>query len=263
MRIMTSNIWGYYFGNPPEERIDAIEATFRKYNPDILGIQELCPGWFKSGLIERLSDEYTFVGAFTGNYSPLLFKTEEFDLIEQGWIKYIYELDLPEIYDDISKSVTWAVLEEKKSGKKIGVCNTHLWWKPGDRHEIIREGNAKQLLSAMKSIKEKYGDILVFACGDFNSHADGMALKYLNASNVFSAYDIAKVFSPNSSHHGDPVRGEDGKYHGSKTSDDKTFSLDHIVTFKGDVDIELHKVVEDQEILDATDHSPVYIDFEF
>ena len=34
MRIMTSNIWGNYFGNHPEERIDAIESTLKKYNAD-------------------------------------------------------------------------------------------------------------------------------------------------------------------------------------------------------------------------------------
>ena len=65
-----------------------------------------------------------------------------------------------------------------------------------------------------------------------------------------------------SSHHGDPVRDENGKYRGNKTSRDKTMSIDHIVLYKDDLKIDVQKVVEDQTILDATDHSPVYIDFE-
>ena len=132
----------------------------------------------------------------------------------------------------------------------------------GDEHELIRENNAKQLLECMKSIKKKYDDIPVVAFGDFNSPADGLAMKYLNKNNVFSAYELADEYSEMSSHHGDPVRGADGQYKGSKTTDDKTKSLDHIATFKDDLKISVHKVVEDREILDATDHSPVYIDFE-
>lgn len=256
MRIMTSNIWGMYFGNPAAERIDAIESTLRKYDADVIGIQEMCPDWYKNDLAGRLEDTYVFVGAFKGNHSPLFFKREVFEIIDMGWIRYTG-------VEDISKSVTWAVLEKKADGKRIGVCNTHLWWKAGEEHELIRENNAKQLLEAMNNIKEKYDNIPVVAFGDFNSRADGKAMKYLNANGVLSAYDLAEEFSPISSYHGDPVRDENGIYRGVKTTNDKTRSLDHIVAKKDDLNIKVQKIVEDQEILDATDHSPVYIDFEY
>ena len=256
MRIMTSNIWGNYFGNPPEERIDAVEATLKKYSADVIGIQEMCPSWYKADLKGRLKDEYEFVGAFDGNHSPLFFKRDVFEIIEQGWIRYIG-------VEDISKSVTWVVLEKKDDGKKIGICNTHLWWKAGEEHELIRESNAKQLLGAMKDIKAKYGDIPVVACGDLNSRTDGKAMKYLNANGVFSSYELADSFSPNSSNHGDPKRDENGILRGKTTADPKEMSIDHIMTFKEDLHISVQKIVEDQEILDASDHSPVYIDFEY
>ena len=60
MRIMTSNIWGNYFGNPPMERIDAVEHTLKKYSADIIGIQEMCPHWYEADLAGRLEDEYVF-----------------------------------------------------------------------------------------------------------------------------------------------------------------------------------------------------------
>ena len=256
MRIMTSNIWGNYFGNPPMERIDAIEETLRKYSADIIGIQEMCPHWYEADLKGRLKDEYVFVGAFDGNHSPLFFKRDVFELLESGWIRYTG-------VEDISKSVTWAVLEKKEDGKKIGICNTHLWWKAGEEHELIRENNARQLVGAMKDIKAKYGDIPVFACGDLNSTAEGKAMKYLNKNNVFSAYELADEFSEVSSNHGDPIRDENGIYRGKRTTNDKTMSLDHVATFKGEIPIKKHMVVEDTLILDASDHSPVYIDFEY
>ena len=109
MRIMTSNIWGNYFGNPAEERIDAIEGTLKKYNADIIGVQEMCPDWYKNDLAGRLEDTYVFVGGFKGNHSPLFFKRDRFEIIEQGWFRYAKT-------PDISKSVTWAVLEINGNG---------------------------------------------------------------------------------------------------------------------------------------------------
>jgi len=256
MRIMTSNIWGNYFGNPAAERIDAIEGVLKKYSADVIGIQEMCPDWYKNDLAGRLEEDYVFVGGFKGNHSPLFFKRDVFEIIDMGWLRYTG-------VQDISKSVTWAVLERKEDGKRIGVCNTHLWWKAGEEHEITRENNAKQLLGVMLDIKKKYDNIPVVAFGDFNSRANGKAMKYLNACGVFSAYESADEFSEMSSDHGDPKRDENGIYHGQKTTNDKTMSLDHIVSFKGELHINVHKVVEDQLALDASDHSPVYIDFEF
>ena len=156
MRIMTSNIWGNYFGNPAHERIDAIEETFRKYDADVIGIQEMCSDWYKNDLLGRMKDKYISVNAFVGNYTPLLFKKDMFEIREQGWLRY-------DKTDDASKSVTWAVLKEWKSEKMICVLNTHLWWKSGSEHELIRENNAKQLLSIMKEIKKRYTTVVLKA----------------------------------------------------------------------------------------------------
>ncbi len=257
MRIMTSNIWGCYFGNPAAERIDAIEATLKRYDADVIGIQEMCPRWYENDLAGRMKDRYTFVSGFIGNHSPLFFKKDIFDIVETGWMRYAKAFD-------VSKSVTWAVLETKDQHKKIAVFNTHMFWnnKVSDEDER-RESNAMELLEKMRSMKEKYGNIPTVAFGDFNSTADGLAMKYLNANNVFSAYELADVWSEVSSHHGNPVRGEDGKYLGTKTTNDKTQSIDHVVFFKDELKVKEQRVVEDQDILNATDHSPVYVDFEF
>ena len=55
--------------------------------------------------------------------------------------------------------------------------------------------------------------------------------------------------------------GSKARFNGKETLNPKEKSIDHIVTFKGDIEIQEQKVVVYQEILDATDHSPVYIDF--
>ena len=168
---MTLNIWGEYFGNPVPERIDDMENTIRKYDADILGIQEVCRIWYGSNFLERLSNKYIAILPFRGNYTVLLFKKDMFSVWEQGFKMY--------------------------------------------------------------------------------------------ENGIVSAYEVAEEFSEVSSHHGDPVRNPDGTWTGKRTENDKTKSLDHIVIFKDDIKIKKHHVVEDQEIINVTDHSPVYIDFDF
>ncbi len=251
MRIMTINVWGDYFKNPVDIRLDGIFDTVIKYRPDILGLQEMTANWYKSGLIEKLS-EYRTIG-FEKNYVPLLYKTNEFDLIECGFEPYA---ETP----DSSKGITWAVLKNKSLNKSIGVFNTHLWWKEINiSDDELRLKNIKQLYSGMKQIEEKY-NVPTVAFGDFNAKEGCLALKFLEDNNIYSSYKLADKFSRVSSWHGNPEKGDDGKYHGQKTNNDKTKSFDHILTEKGKIYITEQHVVEDQCVLDSTDHSPVFVD---
>lgn len=253
MRIMTSNIWGDYFGNRVEIRIDGVITAIEKYCPDILGLQEMTPGWYDSALIEKLSLNYEGIKCELGNYTPLLYKKHKYALNDSGW-------ELYENTPDISKSITWAVLTDKETGNTFGLCNTHFWWMSrGEKDDFLRVENAKQLFNRMKIISEKY-DITIFAFGDLNCGGDSLAIKYLKSQGVVVSYEIANTCSEVSSHHGNPVLGEDGRYHGERAREGKIKSIDHILVYGKDYEIECHNVVEDQCILDVTDHSPVYID---
>ena len=39
IRIMASNIWGDYFGNPVEVREEQLGSIYDKYDPDILAMR--------------------------------------------------------------------------------------------------------------------------------------------------------------------------------------------------------------------------------
>ncbi len=254
MRIMTMNIWGDYFGNEVETRFDGIYNTAIKYSPDVLGLQEMTESWYKSGLLEKLSD-YKAIG-FEGNFVPLLFKRDDFEMLECGYEQYA---DTP----DPSKGITWAVLVYKKNGKRIAVFNTHWWWMEKDvKHDELRAKNAEQLYNRMMLVKKLY-DAEPVAFGDLNAKDNSLGLNYLEDKDIYSSYKMADKFSPMSSWHRNPERGEDGLYHGKTTDDDKGMSYDHIISEKGKLKISEQHVVEDQCVLDSTDHSPVYIDFEF
>ncbi len=120
LRIMTSNVWGDYFGNEVEFRDEQLLCIYQRYSPDVIGFQEMTPNWYKSPMLEKLSNEYTFVGTdlfSTQNYTPLVYKTDKYRIVEKGW-KYLS--DTP----DDSKSITWVVLKDKKSQELFACCNT-------------------------------------------------------------------------------------------------------------------------------------------
>ena len=63
LRLMTSNIWGDYFGNPVEERAQNFIDIFTRYSPDVIGIQEATTNWYKSELFDWLTNNYYLAGS--------------------------------------------------------------------------------------------------------------------------------------------------------------------------------------------------------
>ena len=256
MRIMTSNIWGDYFNNPVEDRQDLLYDVFMRYQPDILGFQEVTKSWYASNLLEHLSAEYAFAGteAYNNiNFVPLAYK-KDYLLLAKGYERLLYTTDR-------SKAITWAVLKHPEEEKVFAVCNTHFWWKSGPEHDLVRTENAKQLVAVMKSLHEKY-DCPVFAFGDMNTVLSSDVFKVYAENGIQHLYDLAKKKKDVSSHHGDPQPDENGKLRGKKTPKGREFSIDHIIGMGDGIQVTEYCVVEDQDALDATDHSPVFVDVE-
>ena len=253
LKIMTANIWGDYFGNPVDVRQDGIFEVIEKYSPCIVGFQEITKGWYESRLfMTDLQKDYRFVGTELGtndNYVPFAFgKNIGFSYLSKGY-------ELLENTPDISKAITWAVFESKVGGVRFAVCNTHFWWKTGPEHDIIREQNAKQLSSLMKNLHERYS-CPVFAFGDMNCARDSRVFEIYSSNGIVHLSDIAKSVYGTASCHGDPVLGDDGRYHGKVDTRPIERSIDHIIAL-GEVDVLEYRVIDDKCVLDSTDHSPV------
>lgn len=283
MRIMTSNIWGDYFNNPVELRIDGIINTYAKYSPDVIGLQEITSGYYTLQLFPRLSDNYVLIGSQEPeNYTPLLIK-KSLSVISYGF-EYL------ENTPDSSKSITYAVLETENH-IKFAVCNTHFWWMSGnesdkvkeifgvselnaDGHNAIRTQNGKQLIDLMKHLSLKY-DCPAYGMGDMNATITEPVFSFYSENGVKLLFDLANERDTVCTLHGDPILGDDGKYHGKRADDEYIkklnknpnlpqyySSIDHIITLNNHYTIKQYRVIEDGEILDATDHSPVYADIE-
>lgn len=258
MRIMTTNIWGDYFGNPVAPRMEWIYSTYKNYSPDIIGFQEITDSWNKSGLFERLSEDYNFVGLHVldaVNYTPVAVK-KNYEMIANGF-------EMLEDTPDRSKVITWAVLRDKDDKKLFGVCNTHFWWMTrDDGDDRIRDKNAAQTGTLMQFVSHRF-KCPVFAFGDMNCRCISTVFKV-----VYPVFDVKQLFEMTdnrddvSSHHGDPVIGDGGVCTGKRTENDHTGSIDHIVAYGSGFKVKQYRIIEDQYVLDSTDHSPVYADID-
>lgn len=257
MRIMTSNIWGDYYSNPVEPRGNQLLPIYKKYNPDILGVQESTKSWQNSSLFKSLSEDYNAVGydnKFNINFETLFYKNT-YKLIANG---FEYLDDTP----DISKGITWAVLKNPQDNKSFAVCNTHFWFKEGPEHDEIRVTNAKQISSLMKYLSKKYS-CPSFMFGDLNCYTSSECFKTLVSEGLVPLYDIAEQKDDKGTYHGYPKKDENGVFRSTMTDHNHDFALDHILGYGGDFKVSKYAVVEDQDALDATDHNPVYADIEF
>ena len=277
LRFLTFNIWGDYFNNPVEEREKGVEATILNSRADVVALQEVTPNWYKSQMFLNLAKaRYAVVrgdeaaalrrAAFAGdlteehiNHESVLYRKDRLKLLDSGMEFFHLKLQT-------SKSVTWLVLEDRESGRRFVAFGTHFWWQHnGKESNAIRELNARHILWILADIRRTWGaDLPTILGGDLNSHVTSSDHAMLRSRGFVNAASNAEIRSTHCSHHGNPVRGEDGKRRGSLQSpecDKAKNSIDHIYYTKG-IRALRHEIVTDQIALDVSDHSPVLVEFD-
>lgn len=266
MRIMTTNIWGDYFGNPVTVREDDMYRVYETYEPDVIGFQEITRSWHNSKMFAKLKEKYYFLETEpndnTINYVPMAIK-KGYKLIAKGYEILNKTNQLNNGTYDISKGITWAVVMNNADQKMFAVCNTHFSFMSGKiEYDAMRADNAKQLCEVMTYIHNRY-NCPVFAFGDMNCMRSSQVFKVVYLVNgVVALFDKTQDRDDVCTLHGDPVADENGRYHGVKSVLNQENSIDHIVALGEGYKVIQYRVVEDQNALDATDHSPVYVDVE-
>jgi len=266
LKYMCFNIWGDYFGNPVYER-DLKEAAFIIRNaPDVVGMQEVTPSFWRSRLFKELGAVYGVVrreGDSKAEFNPLLWRRSRLDLVEGGTHVYA-SADNP----GGSKGFGWGVFRDKATGRKFISYSTHLWWKqrPGDGEMRVR--NVRELLAKMEELQKRHGCAVVGG-GDLNCTVNDMEgglvtpLPEWRKAGFADAQYAVPGASQYSSHHGDPRRDAIGNYRGwiRANADDPKNSLDHVhYTTNGIVPVAL-VVDRSQDALEVSDHSPVTFTF--
>lgn len=186
--------------NSWSSRKSATPAMIKDQCPDIFGVQE------------ALSDQLTYVGDNLPNYSyvgvgredgkeiskitdseesgeimAIFYNTSKIKLLEWGTYWLSTTPDEPSISweADYKRTMTWAKMQMKYSGKKFFYVNTHL-----DNHSgTAREEGLKLIV---KKIAEMNIDNLpVVLTGDFNVTPDNTVLKVLDNAEMLDARTTA------------------------------------------------------------------------
>lgn len=266
-RFLAFNIWGDFFGNPPEERDREEAVVVRRLNPDFIALQEVTENFWKSRLFTELAGEYEVVGRGIGSApgsnasNALLYRKSRFVLEDSGAKWFCPELDW-------SKGVVWAVVRDKNTGRKLALFSTHFWWRcDGRGDDWIRLNNAQFLRETMFAVARKH-DAAVVGGGDLNSPMDHQAMRYLLAHGLKSAQESAEV-APREfpSYHGFPLRTPDGDYRGvsgareQNRANPKMLRIDHIFFDPSRIKVDRFDTDISPLACRVSDHHPIIADF--
>lgn len=186
LKVMSFNI-RYGSANDGEnawpKRKEAVVETIRRCDPDVLGLQE-AEAFQLDYLMEQLPG-YTRLGVgrtdgkLRGEFAALLLRTERFTVQESGtrWLSDTPELPGSKSWQaNLPRVFTWALAEDKQSGKTTYFNNAH--W--DHQSQVSREKSAAAMLehTAARAGKETPAVLM----GDFNAGADNPAIKRLMAA---------------------------------------------------------------------------------
>ena len=260
-RFVSFNIWGDFFGNPPEERDVQQVNVLKGHNPDFIALQEVTANFWKSRLISGLEKSYEVVGRKMGPdgidaYSPVLYRRDAFELLEKGAKWFCPELDP-------SKGVVWAALKDKASGRRVVVFASHFWWREdGLADDYIRKENARQLHETVTTAAQRHGAAVVGG-GDLNSPVTSSALRELKNRGWKDAQESTFGAIKGRTWRDYPVRDAKGVYRGvppEKAA--RSLCLDHVFYTPATVRPTAFMLDRSQAALDVSDHLPVVFRFE-
>jgi len=172
-----SSAWPY--------RKDAVaDIIGRKYQVDIVGLQEVL--FHQLHDLTELLPYYDWVGVGRddgnqkGEFSPILFRSDKFDLIATNtfWLSEKPEMPGSKSWDtSITRVVTWAKFREKETQSEFYFFNTHF----DHRGQQARIESAKLLVERVNMISE---NLPVIITGDFNvnERSDAYAIMENSAS---------------------------------------------------------------------------------
>jgi endonuclease/exonuclease/phosphatase family metal-dependent hydrolase len=228
-------------------RSEMVGSLLRFHEAEIIGLQEALVEQLKN--IEQQLPQMKRVGVGrddgieAGEFSPILFDTTKFKLIDKGWFWLSETPDKPGWGWDarINRICTWAKLKPKK-GKEFLVLNTHF----DHKGDIARAESAKLIIKKIGELNTKHLPVILM--GDFNLTAETAPiqyiLKYLNDSKTVSQQ---------------PPYGPDGTFNGFDFNSKLEEKIDFI--FVNDkVTVEKFAVLSDsKDNRYPSDHLPVFV----
>lgn len=248
VRIISANLLAHYeswggipIGNRDMMFIDLLD----KYNPDVVGLQEICEDW-RHSLNENLPSNYSFVNTGSEDdfihMTTMIYNTDSVSLQDCG------ETEFSKLDDKRTRRVVWAVFETKDN-LRFAVTSTHFsFLKSEDVKRWIDITNVQsyEMCKLSEQIKAEY-NCPVFLTGDFNtSEFDG---KNENRSLVYNKLCESLT---------------DAKYIAYSTFDGNGLRIDNScidhIFIDGNADVMLFGYISDTKWKKMSDHYPILAD---
>ncbi len=181
-------------------RIGLVGDYLREESPDIVGFQEALHHQVLD--LEKMMPGYARVGTGRddglegGEYSPVFFREDVFDLLNYGqfWLS-----ETPDVPGSIGpgavlpRIASWAHLRIKSTGKELFVFNTHY----SHVSDEARWLSARIMSERMKQIA---GDKALIVTGDFNLDIESetyqrLAVLFLNENHLINATETEPTYA--------------------------------------------------------------------
>ncbi len=225
LRVMTYNIRldiASDGANGWASRKHLVSQLTRREAPDVLGMQEVLFNQKRD--IEAALRGYAFAGvgrddgAEAGEYSPVGWRRDRFELVESGTFWLSPNPEEPGKAWDAAypRIATWVLLRDRTSGKRLRVINTH----------FDHVGTAARLHSAEMiadwTKRHSADGAAVVALGDFNSTADDPPVALL-ADPARSGTRLARAISA------EPPYGPPGTFNAFRIDANEPAAIDHVL----------------------------------
>ena len=150
-----------------QDRCDPLCAYVKGVKADVFGMQEVTKKQLDDVLLHIKGYSYVGVGRDDGKeggeYSPVFYRTDKFNLIDKGWFWLSETPDQPSFgWDAVCRRIaSWVILEDKKKKERFFFCNTHF----DHRGIIARKESAKLCKEKIQSLAK---GLPMFFTADFN-----------------------------------------------------------------------------------------------
>lgn len=229
--------------NSWDSRKENVYSFLALKEPDIMGLQEVLNGQLE--YLEKRLSSYERIGVgrddglTEGEYAPILYKRDRFELIDSGNFWLSETPSEPSVgWDAVIKRIcTYVVLEDTESNEQIHFYNTHF----SHVGPEARSQSAQLIMDSIRSISDHCRVILT---GDLNTRPNSSPYNIIIESGMKDSYDSRIRFGPV------------GTYNGFDVFGPHTRRIDYIF-FRG---FASKKYVTSSELIDRnylSDHFPV------
>lgn len=197
-RVMTYNImaqWSGWGGDymPVEQRFEAFASIMDVYSPDVVGLQEVSEQW-SNKILAEYGSEYAYIYQKTPdgkyiNLSTIIYKKDKFNVVDKG-LQY-FSFNGP----NQIRLVTWAIFEDKATGKQFAFFNTHWKFQEADGTNKERESHSKENAVIINNVMAAHPNVkYAFSTADYNTVLTHQyCINFLKEANLVNSLDIAKA----------------------------------------------------------------------